>query len=320
METVRAFNIVPDDDNAMSLDELRQGLKACQQRGDTFAHISEQTGVHRSTISQLVNQGITTRIESLTALQTYVTKKQEQTTETHYAQRLELWQHDEYIKAMGWCNHVIQNRKMGVIIGAPGTGKTTILHGVMEMVPSCIYLEAMSNMRVGDLVNTIARMAGISLKGNGYQRFQLLVAALKNRTDIIILIDEAEYLKKWDVDKFEYLRKIWDNTGTPVIMCGTAELETILTRGTGRENLAQLYRRKYELQLKGMSPDNALSILRQYHCTTDAAIMLSKICADVAHGGLGTMCEILDMCLKTADGGCITVEMVTAAKKYKMMF
>lgn len=242
METARTLNIVPDDADAMSIEELRQGLKRCQERGDTLAGISQKTGVHRTTISQLVNQGIAPTFERMSALQEYVRQRDVEPPE--YVQQLELWQHEEYIKAMGWCTHVIQNRKMGVIIGAPGTGKTTILRGISSMVQSCIYIEAMSNMRVGDLVNTIGRLAGISLKGNGYQRFQMLLTSLKNRTDIAILVDEAEYLKKWDVDKFEYLRKIWDNTGTPVIMVGTAELESILLRGAGRENLAQLYRRK----------------------------------------------------------------------------
>ena len=133
-------------------------------------------------------------------------------------------------------------------------------------------------------------------------------------------MDEAEYLKKWDVDKFEYLRKIWDNTGTPVILAGTPELETTIKKGTGKDNLAQLYRRKYELQLKGISAKTALTHLRQYHLTTDAAEMLAKIGADVQHGGLGNLVEILDLCLEAAAGGEINVDMVKAAKQYKLMY
>ena len=45
------------------------------------------------------------------------------------------------------------------------------------------------------------------------------------------MFDECEYLKKWDVDKFEIIRKIWDNTSTPVIFAGTQELENILDAG-----------------------------------------------------------------------------------------
>lgn len=135
-----------------------------------------------------------------------------------------------------------------------------------------------------------------------------------------ILVDEAEYLRKWDVDKLEYLRKIWDNTGTPVILAGTPVLETILKGAGPRENLAQLYRRKYELQLKGISAKGALTVLHQYYLTTDAAQILAEIAADVKHGGLGNMVEILDMCLETAAGGQITEAMVRDAKKYKLMY
>ncbi len=122
------------------------------------------------------------------------------------------------------------------------------------------------------------------------------------------------------MDKFEYLRKIWDNTGTPVILAGTPELETILTRGAGKDNLAQLYRRKYELQLKGISEKVALTHLRHYHLTTDAAKMLAQIGADTGHGGLGNLTEVLELCLEAAGGGEIDAGMVKEATRYKLMF
>ena len=308
-----------DEDNAMTVEELRQALRERQTGGETFADISAKTGVHRSTISQLVNQNVVPKYEHLFALQQYVRTVDAGTVPTGYKQEMELWQHEEYLSAMGWCDHIVRNRKMGVMIGQPGTGKTTILKSLMGKASGCIYIEAMPNMRVGDLFDAIADGAGITTVGSCYRRFNQLVAGLQGRRDIVILIDEAEYLRKWNVEKFEYLRKIWDNTDTPVIMVGTLELEKILTRGRKGENLAQLYRRKYELQLMGISYADALNHLRRYNLTTDAGNMLAKISTDVKHGGLGTMCEILDMCLVTAAGGTITAEMVTAAKRYKLM-
>lgn len=103
-------------------------------------------------------------------------------------------------------------------------------------------------------------------------------------------------------------------------MAGTPELETTIKKGTGKDNLAQLYRRKYELQLKGISAKTALQHLCQYHITTDAAKMLAEIGADVQHGGLGNLTELLDLCLEAAAGGEISADMVNAAKKYKLMY
>nr|DAS16574.1 MAG TPA: AAA domain protein [Bacteriophage sp.] len=306
-------------------ESLRGALRELQADGIPFSEISKATEVHRTAISQLVNQGVTPSHKHMAALWAFVDAQRAaalpvETEPVEYRQELYIWEHEEYMTALGWCGYIYNKRKMGVLIGAPGTGKTTILKQMAIQHPGCIYVEAMSSMRVRDLVSIIAREAGITVKGNVYSRMQDLIAGLKSRKDVAILIDEAEYLKKWDVDKFEYLRKIWDNTGTPVILAGTPELETILTRGAGKDNLAQLYRRKYELQLKGISEKVALTHLRHYHLTTDAAKMLAQIGADTGHGGLGNLTEVLELCLEAADGGEINAGMVKEATRYKLMF
>lgn len=314
--------------DSRSTDALRASLRNLQVYGITYAQISEATGVNRSTISQFANKNEPMTYANIDKLQAYVAQREAEivplATETQSLQGLQtigLWKTEEYQAAMGWMHYVWGHRKMGVLVGAPGTGKTTILKQVCKDVPGAVYIEAQPNMRCKDLFNAIADGAGIQLgKGNAYERFASLLDGLRGRSDVMILVDEAEYLHKWDADKFEYLRKIWDNTGTPVVLCGTNALELLLTRGAGRQNLAQLYRRKYELQLKGITAKAILSHLRQYNLTTDAATMLSEIGADTQHGGLGNLVEILELCLETAAGGPIDAEMVRSAKRYKLMY
>lgn len=58
---------------------------------------------------------------------------------------------------MGWCRYIRAKRKMGVLIGEPGSGKTTILREIVRTDPGVpVYVEAMPNMRVGDLIAAIA--------------------------------------------------------------------------------------------------------------------------------------------------------------------
>ena len=311
-----------------SIDELRRSLRGLQKYGINYAQISEATGVNRSTISVFANKGEMTTFANLDKLKIYVDQQEEGLAPYTPAgeslqglQTIGLWKTEEYQAAMGWMHYAWGHRKMGVLIGAPGTGKTTILRQFQQEVPGAVYIEALPNMRCRDLFNEIADGAGIPLgRGNICERYKALLAGLRGRSDVMILVDEAEYLHKWDADKFEYLRKIWDNTRTPVVLCGTKALELLLTRGAGRQNLAQFYRRKYELQLAGITAKTVLSHLRQYNLTTDAATMLSEIGADTQHGGLGNLVELLELCIETAAGGQIDAEMVRSAKRYKLMY
>lgn len=311
----------------MSLaDELKRTRDV---EGVTFAELANRTGISRSAISQAANQGLHLKPEQEAKLWGVIQEikgtdaqlgTDQPAAPVKFNRTVELYETKEYKEAMGWCAYVFKKRKMGVLIGYPGSGKTTVLRNFCNVQPGVLYVEAWPQMRMGDMLETIARGLGISIKGNSYSKTQALIDALRGREDVMIAVDEAEYLAKWDVDKLEVLRKIWDNTGTPIILCGTEQLEVMLTRGPKRENLAQLYRRKVEIKLKGISPAEARNMLRGYNIAQDAADDLAAIAGDVKHGGMGTFAEILDLCLEAAEGGEITRAILASARKYKLMY
>ena len=212
-------------DLARELQRLRDA------EGVTFAAIANKTGISRSAISQLVNQGLRMKPEHEKKLWDAVNeiKGTEErlgpdvpVAPIHFKTRIELFETKEFKECMGWCNYVCSKRKMGVMVGHPGSGKTTVLRHFAQTQPGVLYIEAWPQMRVGDMLEAIARPLGLSLRGNNYRKTQDLIAYLSGRTDVLIAVDEAEYLAKWDVDKFEVLRKVWDNTATTTWRSSTA--------------------------------------------------------------------------------------------------
>ena len=211
-----------DNPNGINQEELAKELQRLRDvEGVTFAAIANKTGISRSAISQLVNQGLRVKSEHAQKLLDAVNeiKGTEErlgpdvpVAPIHFKTRIELFETKEFKECMGWCNYVCSKRKMGVMVGHPGSGKTTVLRHFAQSHPGVLYIEAWPQMRVGDMLEAIARPLGLSLRGNNYRKTQDLITYLSGRTDVLIAVDEAEYLAKWDVDKFEVLRKVWDNT------------------------------------------------------------------------------------------------------------
>ena len=281
-----------DNPNGINQEELAKELQRLRDvEGVTFAAIANKTGISRSAISQLVNQGLRVKSEHAQKLLDAVNeiKGTEErlgpdvpVAPIHFKTRIELFETKEFKECMGWCNYVCSKRKMGVMVGHPGSGKTTVLRHFAQSHPGVLYIEAWPQMRVGDMLEAIARPLGLSLRGNNYRKTQDLITYLSGRTDV---------------------------------------LEGMLTRGRGRhDNLAQLYRRKVELKLNGIGQTEARTILREYNVSDDAADALATIAADVKHGGMGTFVEILDICLEAAEGGQITGDILASARTYKLMY
>lgn len=305
------------------VDTLRSELIAAQRDGHTLARIATETGVNRTSISQYVNKGYALSDKNAQAIREYLdmhTSDENDVDDRQYKRSVELYETAEFREAMGFCRYIKTKRKMGILIGYPGSGKTTILKEFARRVPGAYYIECWLSMHMNDLLYALARAAGITVSGNNYAKAQQLIAALSTRDDVMILLDEAEYLKKWDVDKFEVIRKIWDNSQTPVIFAGTPVLESILTRGGGKDNLAQLYRRKYEIRLEGIKKAEVSDILRGYDIAPDAAATLAEIATDARHGGMGNFVELLEISLEAANGGRIDAAIVAGAKQYKLMY
>ncbi len=311
--------------NDMNIEQLAEELIKLKDNGITFAEIERKTGINRSSISLMANhkkanKDVEFKIRGFLNDVVDTQNNDLVSAVSEFKTSIELFPTSEFKETLAFCEDMRIRRKMGVLIGHPGSGKTTILKEYVKRTPGAVYIEAVASMRLNDLFEIMAESCGTELgRGSPFKKRQKLINALQGK-EIMFLIDEAEYLKKWDVSKFDELRKIWDNTGTPIILCGTYELEAILTRGNGKENLAQLYRRKYEIRLKGIKESEVREFLGWYNVTKEAADLLVAVAIDVKHGGLGNFIELLELSLEAAEGGQIDAGIVKDARNYKMLY
>ena len=330
----RAYNSQP-----MSLADYLNHLRSAGATIDgehqqfDFAKISRETGVSRSMISQYCSGKMKINPDAEAKLQRWVdaileraeefededAPKQEQAAPAQqFKTAIELYQHDEFNEAMGMMHWTMKHRKMSVIIGSPGIGKTTVLKEFARREPGAVIITCRPTMRMRDMIDTIAGALGIVVSGSNDERVRRIQRALKGRTGDMLIFDEADHLYVWDTKKFEVIRQIWDETGVPVVMAGPPRLEDLLTRGGGRQNLSQLYRRKFEIRLNGIRADEVRKILDAYDVEPEAKRELIAIATDTRHGGMGNFVEIFGLCLDAANGGRVTTEILAGSKCYKL--
>ncbi len=306
-----------------SIQELGAAIAQARDAGIPLSRIAEAAGVNRALVSALANHGhAVISEEKQSDLWDWVEQREAElgqsgaqapaVTSEALQQTPGLIATRSYTEGLGMCKFAQENHGIAIITGKPGTGKTTIVNTLQNVLPNPVCIEAWPMMRLGDLLNDIAEGIGIRITGSQVQRVRQIERALKG-SDITLVIDEAEMLRKWDNDKLEVLRKIWDHTGISLILFGTPLLHSIVSR----MNTTQLSRRMWSVQLRGASAKEVKEGMSGYNLTPEAAEELARIAADTDRGGMGTWAMIMKLCLKFAEGGPITLELVNEAKQYK---
>lgn len=317
--------------------QIRDALRQCNDRGiATYKQIALDTGISRTGISQLVNHGMTMHAVKMERLAGWLAANAPQAVSDEDESVLEnavpapqatrstpnaarVYPTQDMQKLVGWLNTLYQHRAIGALVGPAGSGKTTILREYLKINPSAKYVKCWALMHMGDLLDTIGDAFGLTLTGSMFRRQQQLINQLRG-TEAMLLLDEAEFLKTWNIKKLEVLREIWDAIGIPIVLCGTEGLERVLTRGTGRDNCAQLYRRCWQGVTSGISGSEMNDILGDYQIAQEAAQTLIKMATDHKHGGMGNAFETLRIALEIAEGGMITTAILKQAMQYKVLF
>lgn len=307
------------------MSSLSQRLQAIRSQGVSVSSIASATNVNRSLVSTLINRGAAgiglEGIEALWAwVDAYESREEEQAVpdtlagapEGGYKRDLGIIETEDYKRALGYCSMIRGHQKIGIIQGMPGTGKTTIARKLQDLLPNTIYIEAWPFMRMGDLLDKIALGLGVQLRGSITQRTERLISMLKS-SGATLIIDETEYLKKWNTDKLDVLRKLQDNTGVTLILMGTPAMMDIINR----MHTTQLSSRMLEYKLTGPKAREIRAALNAYNIDPTAADALTAIATDREHGGLRSYTLMMELCLTAANGGRITMEILEDARQYK---
>jgi DNA transposition AAA+ family ATPase len=113
---------------------------------------------------------------------------------------------------------------MGILWGAPGEGKTTILAYATNQFNG-IFIRARRSWTMTSLLESIVTEMGGTISGRRSKMEDWIERKLmESREERIILVDEADYLfsgrNMAKNDMLDVLRDIYDQTSTPVILAG----------------------------------------------------------------------------------------------------
>lgn len=153
-------------------------------------------------------------------------------------------------------------RKMGVVYGESGLGKTESVREYCRQNPDVIMIEADDAYTAKTLMREIHRAAGFEGVGSIYDMSRDIIARMKGGTGRLLIVDEAE---KLPYRALELLRRImYDKAGVSVLLVGTPVLIANL-RGH-RGEYAQLYNRvNMARRIKGMEEEDVRAFVERAH-------------------------------------------------------
>lgn len=214
---------------------------------------------------------------------------------------LPLFKTEDYKDALGALQFGVQEKKLTVLFGEPGSEKTTILRNYLSINREAHYILCSPNMTMKDLLVAIGDAIGIHVHGDSYAVQRQITLALLDDPRHCLLFDECEYLHRGNVSKIDVIRQIFDEVqDVPMVLCGTYKLKTLLA-GLDDHSQPQIFRRLLKAELGIIKKEEFLEYLnlleRQYAVVfqPDARTELFTLCLDRENGGLGVFFALVEL-------------------------
>ncbi len=204
-----------------------------------------------------------------------------------------------HAEVMGTIKMGISRKKLTAVFGPPGSGKSSVLNDVEREYSNAHYILCSPTMTMKNLLVQIANSINTHVKGDTFSVQKQLTDALASDPNHILLFDECEYLHHGNVNKIDVLRQIYDESNVPMVMCGTYQLQNVLS-GANDHNQPQIFRRLFKAEFKSVSKEeftkylDDLEKLLVIRFTADVRNELFALCTDVENGGLGIFIYLLE--------------------------
>lgn len=227
-----------------------------------------------------------------------------------------------------------RRQKMAAIVAPSGAGKDMVIETLAEELNGAvIYCD--TSTTATRLVHRIAEAIGVRITSKPDQVERRVIKRLKDRS-MILFINEAQTLAgrgKVGAKCAGLLRSIYDQTGVPICLFGSAEIFAFIDDRDPASGGGQLYRRCLKLNLlnaaqQEIDPDSGdqgrrlfskdevkrFSSMKQIKLTdADAFELLYQVANLTEHGTLGLCGDVIDAIADLYPGEAVTCEHVYTA-------
>lgn len=210
---------------------------------------------------------------------------------------------------------------MAVIVGDSGRGKSLTVEAAKGIYPGTITLRISQSCRTPQgFTHALASALGFGWSGSSREAHYRVVRALAG-TGRPIIIDEAHQLR---IEALESVRDIYDETGCPIILVGTARITEMIDdqsffAGQFASRIALRYDITEALRISGPDGPGPLHSVEEirslYHSskvrlTSDGVSQLAKLANLPGLGGLRLCTRLVQVASAAAGGKPITAALI----------